>query len=117
MTIAKGKRPIYFENPETDKLLAMVLALAEEVSVLRDRLDTIERLTQAKGLLAQAEIDAYQPDPQAAAERDQQRAAYIARILRIVQADKAAIASEMPVESENQTANQTVSSSTVRSPS
>ena len=113
MATAKGRRPIYFENPETDKLLAMVLALAEEVSVLRDRLDTIERLAQAKDLLSQAEIDAYQPDPQAAAERDQQRAAYIARILRIVQADKEAIASEMPVESENQTAP----GSTVRSPS
>ncbi|HEY9861734.1 MAG TPA: hypothetical protein V6D16_19705 [Candidatus Obscuribacterales bacterium] len=84
---AKGKRPIYFENPETDKLLAMVLALAEEVSVLRDRLDTIERLTQAKGLLSQTEIETFQLDPQAANEREQRRAAYIARILRIVQTD------------------------------
>jgi predicted nucleic acid-binding Zn-ribbon protein len=82
---ATGKRPVYFENPETDKLLAMVLALAEEVSVLRDRLDTIERLAQAKGLLSQAEIDAYQPDEAAATEREQQREAYIARILQIVQ--------------------------------
>ncbi|MBD2097964.1 hypothetical protein H6F90_23105 [Trichocoleus sp. FACHB-591] len=98
MAIAKGKRPLYFENPETDKLLAMVLVLAEEVSVLRDRLDTVERLAQAKGLLSHAEIDAYQPDPQAAAEREQQRAAYIARILRIVQADVEAIAPETPVE-------------------
>src|SRR6478672_13789473 len=87
MAIAKGKRPIYFENPETDKLLAMVLALAEEVSVLRDRLDTVERLDQAKGLLSLAEIETYQPDPQAASEREQQRTAYIARILRIVQTD------------------------------
>ena len=98
MAIAKGKRPLYFENPETDKLLAMVLALTEEVSVLRDRLDTVERLAQAKGLLSHAEIDAYQPDPQAAAEREQQRADYIARILRIVQADVKAIAPETPVE-------------------
>nr|WP_290226762.1 hypothetical protein [Trichocoleus desertorum] len=81
---AKGKRPVYFENSETDKLLAMVLALAEEVSVLRDRLDTVERLAQAKGLLSQAEIETYQPDPQAASKREQQRAAYIARILRVV---------------------------------
>lgn len=82
---ATGKRPIYFENPETDKLLAMVLALAEEVSVLRDRLDTIERLAQIKGLLSAAEIDAYQPDEVAAAEREQQRSAFVARILQIVQ--------------------------------
>lgn len=97
MATAKGKRPIYFENPDTDKLLAMVLALAEEVSVLRDRLNTVERLAQAKGLLSQAEIEAYRPDAQAATEREQERSAYIARILRIVQADIEAIAPEAPV--------------------
>ena len=113
MATAKGKRPIYFENPETDKLLAMVLALAEEVSVLRDRLDTVERLAQAKGLLSQAEIEAYQPDPQATVEREQQRSAYIARILRIVQADIEAIAPETPVASNTQVATET----TLRSPS
>jgi len=89
---AKGKRPIYFESPETDKLLAIVLALAEEVSVLRDRLDAVERLAEAKGLLSQAEISAYQPDEAAAKERAQQRSAYIERILRVVAADPEAIA-------------------------
>jgi hypothetical protein len=102
---AKGKRPVYFENPETDQLLAMVLALAEEVSVLRDRLDAVERLAQAKGLLSQTEIETYQPNPQAATEREQQRAAYIARILRIVQTDLEAnieaIAPEAPMALES----------------
>lgn len=105
---AKGKRPIYFEHPETDKLLAMLLAVAEEVSVLRDRLDTVERLAQSKGLLSQAEIEAYQPDPHAATEREQRRAAYIARIMRIIQTDLEtdleggleAIASEAPIVPE-----------------
>jgi len=41
---AKGKRPFYFDNPESDKLLAIVMALAGEVSVLRECLDTLERL-------------------------------------------------------------------------
>ena len=101
---AKGKRPIYFENPETDKLLAMVLALAEEVSVLRDRMDTVERLAEAKGLLSSTEIETYQPNPQAASEREQRRADYIARILRVVQtdleADLEAIAPEATIAPE-----------------
>lgn len=90
--VAKGKRPVYFENSETDKLLAIVLALAEEVSVLRDRLDAVERLAEAKGLLSREEISAYQPDEAAERERAQQRSAYVERILRVVAADQEAIA-------------------------
>lgn len=82
---AKGKRPFYFDEPESDKLLAIVMALAGEVSVLRERLDTLERLVQAKGILSIEEIETYQPDEQTVQERNQWRADYIARILRVVQ--------------------------------
>ena len=37
---AKGERPFFFDNPDVDKLLAMLMGLAGEVSVMRDRLDT-----------------------------------------------------------------------------
>jgi hypothetical protein len=82
---AKGKRPIYLDNAHSDKLLAMVMALVGEVSVLHERLDTLERLTQAKGILSIEEIEAYQPDEQVAQEREQWRREYIARVLRVVQ--------------------------------
>jgi predicted nucleic acid-binding Zn-ribbon protein len=82
---AKGKRPIYFDDPQTDKLLAIVMALAGEVSVLRERLDTLERLVQGKGILSIAEIEAYQPDEQVVQEREQQRTDYIARLLRVIE--------------------------------
>lgn len=81
---AKGKKPIYFENPESDKLLAMVLALTGEVSVLRERLDTVERLAQTKGLISVEEIENYQPNEQVEQEREQWRQAYLDRILRVV---------------------------------
>jgi hypothetical protein len=48
---AKGKRPVYFEDPQVDKLLAMVIALTGEVSVLRERLDTLERLLETKDIV------------------------------------------------------------------
>ena len=82
---AKGKRPVYFDDPQIDKLLAIAIALAGEVSVLRERLDTLERLAQAKGLFSIEEIETYQPNDQVAKEREQWRADYIARVLRVVQ--------------------------------
>ncbi|MEH1792987.1 hypothetical protein [Nostoc sp.] len=82
---AKGKRPVYLENPQTDKLLAIVIALTGEVSVLHERLDTIERLLEIKDVLSPTEIEAYQPDAKVIKEREQWRAEYIARVLRVVQ--------------------------------
>lgn len=81
---AKGKRPTFFDDPQIDKLLGIVMALAGEVSVLRERLDTVERLAEAEGLFRRAEVDAYQPDEAAAAEREAWRAEYIERVLRVV---------------------------------
>ena len=82
---AKGKRPVYFDDPQIDKLLAMVMALTGEVSVLRERLDTVERLLQAKGIVSISELEAYQPDEQVESERQQWRQEYIARVLRVLQ--------------------------------
>lgn len=82
---AKGKRPVYLDNTDNDKLLAIVMALAGEVSVLRERLDTIEKLAVAKGIISPDEIENYQPDAKVNEEREQWRADYITRILRVLQ--------------------------------
>ena len=81
---AKGKLPVYFNEPENGKLLAITMAVAGELSVLRERLDTIERLARAKGLLSLDEIEGYRPDEQVSAEREKWRAEYLGRILRVV---------------------------------
>ena len=81
---AKGKRPIYFNDPQIDKLLTVILALTGEVSVLHERLDTLERLATAKGLIDLQEIETYEPDERVAQEREQWRQAYIDRVLRVV---------------------------------
>ena len=83
--VAKGKRPQYFSDPAIDKLLNMVLTLAGELSVTRDRLDTLERLLEQHGVVDQASVDAFKPDEQAAAQRSQRRAAYLERVMRTVQ--------------------------------
>lgn len=88
---AKGERPAFFHDPQVDKLLAVTMALAGEVSVLRERLDSIERLAEAKGLLSQQEIESYRPDAQAAEERERWRGEYIARVLRVVREELEAV--------------------------
>jgi hypothetical protein len=89
---AKGKRPAYFEDPATDRMLSIVMALVGEVSVLRERLDTVERLLEANGSLSRADIENYAPDRAAGKERNLLIKAYIARIMRGVQQDMEALA-------------------------
>ena len=84
---AKGQRPQFFNDPAIDKLLAMVMALAGEVAVLRDRNDTLERLIADKGVVSKEEIDGYRPSPEVIAERDAWREEYLSHILRIVDLD------------------------------
>jgi hypothetical protein len=79
---AKGKRPQYFEDPAVDKLHLMVMALIEELSVTRDRLDTVERLIEKHGLFEVEEIEDYFPDLKADGERTGRRIAYIRRVMK-----------------------------------
>lgn len=91
---AKGKRPAYFDDPATDRLLSMLMALVGEVSVLRERLDTIERLLDGNGTLSRADIEAFVPDRAAGEERGLIIRDYIARIMRAVQQDMESLAEQ-----------------------
>ena len=84
---AKGRRPYFFDDPNIDKLLAMIMALTGEVSVIRERLDTHERLAEKKKLSTPDNIEGYKPTEAVEQWRVQWRADYIARILRIVQVE------------------------------
>ncbi len=79
---AKGKRPQYFLDPAVDKLHLMVMALIGELSVCRDRLDTVERLIEKHKLFTVQEIEDYMPDLKADAERTERRLAYLRRIMK-----------------------------------
>jgi len=81
---AKGKKPIYFD-PTTDKLLSMVLTLMGELSVVRDRLDTVERLAEKKGVFKVDDIETYDIPEDVNKIRMERRSAYIARVLKCVQ--------------------------------
>lgn len=84
---AKGKRPQYFSDPDVDRLLAIIVPLIGEVSVLRDRLDTVERLAEKHGLFAQEEIENFVPAESAQTARDAWREQYLDRVFRITQSE------------------------------
>jgi hypothetical protein len=79
-----GRRP-YFLGREAERVLAITMAVAQELAVARQRIDTLERLLQSKGVLEAGAIDAFDPSPAAAAERALWNQEYLARVLRIVQ--------------------------------
>jgi hypothetical protein len=93
---AKGRRPDYFEDPALDRLLSLTMALVGEVSVLRERIDTVERLLEAKGTISRADIDAWQPDRAAGEERGIATRAYIARVMRGFQQEVEALEAADP---------------------
>jgi polyhydroxyalkanoate synthesis regulator phasin len=88
---SKGKRPYFFDDPAVERVLAITMAVAGELAVTHERLDTIERLLQQKGVLQREDIERYTPDDNAAEERQRWHAEYIARVLRIVQQELEAL--------------------------
>ena len=101
---ASGKRPFFFEDADIDRLLAIVWAMAGELAVTRERLDTVERLLAARELLDRGQIDAYRPDETAVAERGRWQIEYIARLLRVLQQEVDALRREASRSERGETA-------------
>ena len=91
---AKGARPYFLEDKAVERVLNITMAVAGEVAVMRERMDTIERLLEAKGILNRSEIEAFVPNDAQAEERQRWHAEYISRILRIVQQEVEALQQE-----------------------
>ena len=66
-------------------MLAVTMAIAQELAVMRERLDTVERVLEDKGTVTRADIETYTPSKPIAEERGAWTQEYLARILRIYQ--------------------------------
>ncbi len=80
--VSKGKRSRFFDDPATDQMMTFFLELMAEVSALRERLDTVERLLEAKGSITRDDIEAYQPSAAVEAERAAWNNGFIRRVMR-----------------------------------
>jgi hypothetical protein len=84
---AKGKRPFYFSDSDIDKLLTMVMALAGELSVTRDRLDTVERIAASKNLFSEEDIETFELDSDALEARAARHQTLFREITRVISSE------------------------------
>jgi hypothetical protein len=80
--LARGKRPVYGQaTPEqVNQLLAAVTSLTAEVSVLRQRVKTLEALGTQAGWLATGAVDAHQPGTAQREEQAEWNEALLSRV-------------------------------------
>ena len=71
--VAKGKNLVYLDDNSVDNILAMVMTLTQEISVLTDRLDTIEHIMAKNGQINLDDIDSFEPDLQLQEKRSKRR--------------------------------------------
>jgi thiaminase len=87
----KGKRPYFLQERDTERLMTIVMALAQEVAVMRERMDTIERLLEKNNVITRADIEKFKPSKVQAQERGAWTQEYLARILRTLQQEQEAL--------------------------
>ena len=90
--VPNGRHPYFFENKAIDQLLAMVSALAGELSVVHERNDALERILESKGIIDRSELDGFRPDEFAQAERDAWREELLSRVYRILEVERTNLA-------------------------
>ena len=84
-----GERPTFFDDPAVDQLMAIIMAMSAELSVLYDRVDSLERLLDEKHVVDRDEVESYRPNEAIETERKARRNEYIQRLFRIVREDGA----------------------------
>lgn len=80
---SKGDRSQFFDDPAIDQVMTFFLELMAEMSTLRNRVDTIERLLDSKGQISRADVDAYRADAGVEAERAEWNQKFIRRVMRL----------------------------------
>jgi hypothetical protein len=78
----KGRNPHFFDDPNIDRLITMMMELASEISVMRDRLDTHERLAAQHGVYSEDDVESYRPTDDEAKAREEWRSKFLDRILK-----------------------------------
>lgn len=87
---ARGRRASFFSQDGVDQLVTMVLELATEIWVLRERLFTLEAVAGKAGLGLTEGIESFSATPSQAAQLERMRAAMLDQLFRTLQAEPAA---------------------------
>jgi hypothetical protein len=85
--VPKGKRARFHADANVDRLFAIVTALTAELSVVSERLLTLERVLGARGVLRSDDIESHPIDEDEAAQRLQMREGLIERVFQVLETD------------------------------
>ena len=77
----KAGRPAFFSDPEIDRLLAIIVRLMTEHSVLTERVKTLETLLIDSGAISPEALEAFEPSAEQDAEWGQERFQLIKDVL------------------------------------
>jgi len=76
----RGPEQTFFADPALDRAMGVIMALATEVYVLRDRLRALEAELDARGMVPKEALGT-EPTPAALAATAADRAAFVAHLL------------------------------------
>ena len=82
---AKGKRPGFYKTEGMDEAMSMIMVLASEFCVLRDRIDTIEHIAKTKGINLASEVEQFKPNPEVLEAREKHRQGFLNRLYYVSQ--------------------------------
>jgi hypothetical protein len=77
-----GDNPIYLADPALDATIRMVVELAAQVWVDRERLLVMEALLAERGVVTREALEAYKPTEQMAAAIKAQRNQFVAEVFK-----------------------------------
>jgi hypothetical protein len=83
--VPKGKPVRFHRDPAIDQLFGIVAALTGELSVVAERLATLERVLERRGSLGPDDIERYEMDEAEAGRRTEAREALIERTFQVLE--------------------------------
>jgi hypothetical protein len=78
----------FFADPALDRAVAMIMTLAAELYVVKDRLRSLEALLQQRQVLEASALDRYVPGPAERERIDAERTAYVRELMRCVMGEQ-----------------------------
>lgn len=81
----RGGRNAFFENPETDRVLAMLLRLLTEHWTLKERVLTLETLLTESGVISAEALESFKPGPELDARWDAESFALVQAVIEASQ--------------------------------
>ena len=74
----------FFESADTDRMAQMLMVMAAELHVLRDRVRCLEFILTQQGALAPQQLDQFAPDAGQAQVLQQDREAFVAHLFEVL---------------------------------